>query len=89
MIGGDGNVYEGRSWNAVGAHTYGFNDVGYGTCFLGDFMDELPTADAVNAGLAQQNVKKRRRKNECKRFQGCQGLEIKDCHKTIRKMQKF
>ena len=25
MIGGDGSVFEGRGWDRVGAHTYGFN----------------------------------------------------------------
>lgn len=33
MIGEDGNVYEGRGWDEVGAHTYGYNSVG-----LGDYI---------------------------------------------------
>ena len=45
-IGGDGEVYEGRGWNHVGAHTYGFNDVGYGVDFIGDFTDHDPTQAA-------------------------------------------
>ena len=34
MVGEDGNVYEGRGWDQVGAHTYGYNTVGLGkgTC---------------------------------------------------------
>lgn len=30
MVGEDGNVYEGRGWDQVGAHTYGYNTVGLG-----------------------------------------------------------
>jgi hypothetical protein len=30
VVGEDGNVYEARGWDAVGAHTYGYNDVGLG-----------------------------------------------------------
>lgn len=30
MVGEDGNVYEGRGWDQVGAHTYGYNSVGLG-----------------------------------------------------------
>ena len=26
VVGEDGNVYEGRGWNSVGAHTYGYNN---------------------------------------------------------------
>ena len=48
LIGGDGNVYEGRGWNVEGAHTYNFNDVGYGICFIGDFMEVLPEQSAQN-----------------------------------------
>ena len=45
-IGGDGEVYEGRGWNHVGAHTGGFNSVGYGVDFIGDFTDHDPTQAA-------------------------------------------
>ena len=27
LVGGDGNVYEGRGWDEIGAHTGGFNSV--------------------------------------------------------------
>jgi peptidoglycan recognition protein len=46
LVGGDGNVYEGRGWDEIGAHTGGFNSVGYGVCFLGSFTSQLPTAAA-------------------------------------------
>ncbi len=29
LVGGDGKIYEGRGWNVVGAHTSGYNSVGY------------------------------------------------------------
>ena len=37
LVGEDGNVYEGRGWNIVGAHapTYNFNSIGI--CVIGDF----------------------------------------------------
>ncbi|TRY68512.1 hypothetical protein TCAL_14225 [Tigriopus californicus] len=49
LIGGDGNIYEGRGWNKVGAHTYGFNSVGYGIDFIGTFTSTNPTQAAQNA----------------------------------------
>ncbi|GAB0089313.1 Peptidoglycan recognition protein [Sergentomyia squamirostris] len=42
LIGGDGNVYEGRGWNKVGAHTYGYNRKGFGISFVGCFMKMMP-----------------------------------------------
>eukprot|EP00095_Tigriopus_kingsejongensis_P005663 maker-scaffold209_size256900-snap-gene-1.26 protein:Tk05663 transcript:maker-scaffold209_size256900-snap-gene-1.26-mRNA-1 annotation:"peptidoglycan recognition protein" len=51
LIGGDGNVYEGRGWNKVGAHTYGFNSVGYGIDFIGTFTSTNPTQAAQDAYL--------------------------------------
>eukprot|EP00094_Tigriopus_californicus_P004622 TCALIF_04450-PA protein Name:"Similar to PGRP-SC2 Peptidoglycan-recognition protein SC2 (Drosophila melanogaster)" AED:0.37 eAED:0.37 QI:5/1/0.88/1/1/1/9/247/304 len=49
LIGGDGNVYEGRGWNKVGAQTYGFNSVGYGIDFIGTFTSTNPTQAAQDA----------------------------------------
>ncbi|XP_023321631.1 peptidoglycan-recognition protein SC2 [Eurytemora carolleeae] len=49
LIGGDGSVFEGRGWNIQGAHTSGFNSVGYGVCFLGDFTLKQPTQAAIQA----------------------------------------
>jgi N-acetylmuramoyl-L-alanine amidase len=46
LVGGDGNVYEGRGWDEIGAHTGGFNSQGYGVCFLGSFTSQLPSAAA-------------------------------------------
>ncbi len=48
LVGGDGNIYEGRGWNVLGAHTQSYNDVGYGTCFIGNFMTVEPEDEAVD-----------------------------------------
>ncbi|XP_034099120.1 peptidoglycan-recognition protein LE [Drosophila nasuta] len=48
LIGCDGNIYEGRGWQAVGAHTLGYNRIALGVSFVGCFMRELPTQDALN-----------------------------------------
>jgi len=52
LIGGDGNIYEGRGWGVLGAHTGGYNSVGYGTCFIGSFTDHIPVPEAVNKYMA-------------------------------------
>ncbi|XP_045454125.1 peptidoglycan-recognition protein LB-like [Melitaea cinxia] len=43
-VGGDGKAYEGRGWNAVGAHTYGFNIKSIGIVLIGDWRFEIPPA---------------------------------------------
>nr|XP_016942504.1 peptidoglycan-recognition protein LE [Drosophila suzukii] len=48
LIGCDGNIYEGRGWQTVGAHTLGYNKIALGISFVGCFMRELPTTDALN-----------------------------------------
>lgn len=42
-----GNVYEGRGWGIVGAHTEGHNSSGYGICFEGNYMNDQPTLQAM------------------------------------------
>jgi len=48
LVGGDGNVYVGRGWRNVGAHTYGYNEY-YGIAFIGEFTNVLPNDDAIAA----------------------------------------
>ncbi|XP_033150318.1 peptidoglycan-recognition protein LE [Drosophila busckii] len=48
LVGCDGNIYEGRGWETVGAHTMGYNKKALGIGFIGCFMRELPTADALS-----------------------------------------
>ncbi|GFG37971.1 hypothetical protein Cfor_03856 [Coptotermes formosanus] len=44
VVGEDGNVYEGRGWNAVGAHAPTYNTKSIGICIIGDFTSLLETA---------------------------------------------
>ena len=55
-MGGDGRLYEGRGWNVVGAHTQGYNSVGYAVSFIGNFMDVAPTSAAVNTYYSYLDV---------------------------------
>ncbi|CAG5044142.1 unnamed protein product [Parnassius apollo] len=41
-VGGDGAVYEGRGWKAVGAHAYGYNVMSIGIVLIGDWVSEAP-----------------------------------------------
>jgi hypothetical protein len=43
--GSTGQIYEGRGWDVVGAHTTGYNTVGFGVCVIG--TDELSDAAKV------------------------------------------
>ena len=52
MVGGDGNVYEGRGWDGVGAFVYGYNNVSIGISFIGTFISELPPPKQTAAGKA-------------------------------------
>lgn len=45
--GGTGEIYEGRGFDVVGAHTTGYNTVGVGVCVIGD--DEI--SDAAKASV--------------------------------------
>ncbi|XP_021698616.1 peptidoglycan-recognition protein LE isoform X4 [Aedes aegypti] len=43
LIGGDGNVYEGRGWQTVGAFLKGQNSKSEGIAFIGHYSRETPT----------------------------------------------
>ncbi|KAL4236848.1 N-acetylmuramoyl-L-alanine amidase [Mactra antiquata] len=49
LVGGDGNVYEGRGWSGVGAHTANHNSVSLGVAMIGNYMNDLPSSDAIRA----------------------------------------
>ncbi|KAI8482616.1 N-acetylmuramoyl-L-alanine amidase [Branchiostoma belcheri] len=49
LVGNDGNVYEGRGWDQVGAHAYGQNHVSIGICFIGEFTNQKPNSAAIRA----------------------------------------
>jgi len=48
VVGEDGNAYEARGWNEVGAHTLNYNHNGIAICVVGDFTSKLPNAAALN-----------------------------------------
>lgn len=49
LVGEDGNAYEGRGWDRVGAHATNYNSVALGTCVMGTFMTRNPNAAAMTA----------------------------------------
>ena len=59
LVGGDGNVYEGRGWDVRGAHTLNFNHRSIGISFIGTFIDDKPTPEQLAAvqSLIQFSVK--------------------------------
>ncbi|KAJ1172969.1 hypothetical protein NDU88_004811 [Pleurodeles waltl] len=48
VVGADGYLYEGRGWAWQGAHTKGYNTLGYGVSFIGDYTLQLPPAYALD-----------------------------------------
>ncbi|CAD6996300.1 unnamed protein product [Ceratitis capitata] len=54
-VGGDGNVYEGRGYEVVGAHAPNYNSRSIGLLLIGNFMDELPPAPMLD--VAQDFIK--------------------------------
>lgn len=49
LIGEDGQAYEGRAWDRIGAHTYGWNDVAVAFSIMGDYSHKLPNEEALDA----------------------------------------
>lgn len=49
LVGGDGNVYEGRGWGRQGAHAPRFNNQSIGIGMIGLFTNNLPVPAALNA----------------------------------------
>lgn len=47
LIGGDGSIFEGRGWNVIGAHTRGYNMISLGICFIGTFILNSPSQNAL------------------------------------------
>ncbi|XP_011496064.1 PREDICTED: uncharacterized protein LOC105360762 [Ceratosolen solmsi marchali] len=47
LVGGDGNVYEGRGWDAAGAHTHNYNNRSIGIAFVGDFSYKSPPKEQI------------------------------------------
>ncbi|KAJ8317239.1 hypothetical protein KUTeg_005143 [Tegillarca granosa] len=49
LVGEDGNVYEGRGWHRVGAHTQGYNSRSLAVSVMGNYMNHLPNEKALAA----------------------------------------
>ena len=49
LVGEDGNVYEGRGWDTVGAYSVPHNSDSIGIAFIGNFNDRKPNDAALNA----------------------------------------
>lgn len=49
VVGEDGNIYEARGWDEIGAHTYNYNYNGLGICIIGDFTSHIPNDAALDA----------------------------------------
>ncbi|XP_030373355.1 peptidoglycan-recognition protein LC isoform X4 [Scaptodrosophila lebanonensis] len=48
LIGGDGNVYEGRGWDKVGAHMKGYNERSLSFAYIGSFQKIPPSPKQLN-----------------------------------------
>lgn len=51
LVGGDGNVYEGRGYDIEGAHTLNYNSKSLGVALVGDFSHKSPTQGQIDATL--------------------------------------
>lgn len=49
LVGGDGLAYVGRSWDYVGAHSFGFNSRSIGISFIGTFNAVIPPKEQLHA----------------------------------------
>ncbi|XP_011315368.1 peptidoglycan-recognition protein SC2 isoform X2 [Fopius arisanus] len=49
LVGGDGNIYEGRGWEIEGAHTYNYNKKSIGISFIGTFNALAPSDQQLTA----------------------------------------
>ncbi|XP_067644482.1 peptidoglycan-recognition protein LC isoform X3 [Eurosta solidaginis] len=49
LIGGDGNVYEGRGWDVTGAHLRAFNANSISFAYIGTFKKQKPSDKQMNA----------------------------------------
>ncbi|XP_056633106.1 peptidoglycan-recognition protein SC2-like [Diorhabda sublineata] len=49
LIGGDGNIYEGRGWGIRGAHSVPYNKRSLGICLLGNFEIDNPHSNQLKA----------------------------------------
>ncbi|KAE8584994.1 hypothetical protein XENTR_v10021187 [Xenopus tropicalis] len=63
LIGEDGQVYEGRGWETVGAHAKNYNFNSIGISFMGTFTNRAPNTaaqkaakDLISCGVAKKGI---------------------------------
>ncbi|KAH8235038.1 hypothetical protein KR032_007979, partial [Drosophila birchii] len=49
LIGGDGNIYEGRGWDQEGAHLANYDSRSLSLAFIGHFQNQQPTPKQLSA----------------------------------------
>ncbi|KAI4489634.1 hypothetical protein M0802_010944 [Mischocyttarus mexicanus] len=49
LVGGDGLAYVGRSWDYIGAHSFGYNNKSIGISFIGTFNSVVPPKSQLHA----------------------------------------
>ncbi|EEC14113.1 peptidoglycan recognition protein, putative, partial [Ixodes scapularis] len=49
LIGGDGSIYEGRGFGAIGAHTLRYNDKSVSIAFIGNFTYKVPRQEMLTS----------------------------------------
>ncbi|XP_015124717.1 peptidoglycan-recognition protein SC2 [Diachasma alloeum] len=59
LVGGDGNIYEGRGWDMTGAHAIGYNSRSIGLSFIGTFNTVAPSDEQLRTAqlLLESGVK--------------------------------
>lgn len=79
LIGGDGNAYEGRGWNYVGAHTWSYNTRSIGISLIGNFSTDLPSDRQLRATqqLIELGVRKGKVARDYKLIGHCQNSASK------------
>ncbi|KAF8788817.1 peptidoglycan recognition protein-like [Argiope bruennichi] len=60
LVGGDGNIYEGRGWLNTASFAMYYNYISFGIAFIGNFNKDRPTEAMVNAtqNLIKCGIKK-------------------------------
>ncbi|XP_004530826.1 peptidoglycan-recognition protein LC isoform X2 [Ceratitis capitata] len=68
LIGGDGNVYEGRGWDVVGAHLRGYNSDSISFAYIGTFNKQKPSDKQMDVTklLLDEGVRLGKLKNDYK-----------------------
>ncbi|KAI8496611.1 peptidoglycan recognition protein [Branchiostoma belcheri] len=82
LVGGDGDVFEGRGWGISGAHAGpDWNGRSIGICFMGNFTDMLPSEEAITAGkmLIQLSVQRNKLMSNYTLYGHRQVLDARTC----------